>query len=107
MADQLNVKPADIRAAGDAFNTISQTATDIWGGFYTALTSLGNFYGDDKVGQVFSQQFQPAVDAARDLLSGIGIGMGQTGSDLGNTAALYTKADDVNTDMVPEPTHVV
>ncbi len=99
MADQLDVSPATIMAESEKFSGIADTARRIRRDLTDRLSGLRPIAGDDSYGKEFDVQFHPAVDSAGTVLDGVGGGMEQAEANLRVTASLYTKSDNVNTDL--------
>jgi hypothetical protein len=99
MADAMNVSPATILSASSQFEDVVDTAETIDGNVHDYLGYLGPLAGDDEYGAAFSRNFQPSIDAASQLLKGISDGMNSTVTNLKTTAGLYTKSNEVNTDL--------
>ncbi len=99
MANQLNVSPAAILAASTEFADVADTARRIRQDLEDRLKGLSPIAGDDEMGHVFAARFGPAADATTLVLEGVSDGMTKTTEDLQNTAGLYTKANNVNTDL--------
>jgi hypothetical protein len=99
MADAMNVSPASIMSASSKFAAVVDTANTINGNLHDYLGYLGPLAGDDVYGAAFSRNFQPPIDAASQLLEGVSGGLTSTVANLKTTAGLYTKANDVNSDL--------
>jgi hypothetical protein len=96
---EMSVSPAAILAESERFTDIADSARRIKEDLADKLAGLGPIAGDDKFGHEFDRQFNPAVESAHTVLEGVRDGMEQTTDRLQVTAALYTRSDDVNTDL--------
>jgi hypothetical protein len=92
-----NVNPGQISADSLQFQTLAQFAQGIHDTLSGYLEELGDFAGNDVVGQQFSAQWNPAVQVVHSLLTGFTTTMTQAGVNLSSTADSYAKANDVNT----------
>jgi len=70
------------------------------------LRMLGDFAGQDKTGKAFSSQWDPSVQGTGDLLMGFMESMRKVTEGLTNTALLYEKANNINSQIVGHPTVV-
>jgi hypothetical protein len=91
-ADAILDSSGNFAEVGDTARTIVQNLQD-------GLANLTPIAGTDKYGQAFDAQFNPSVDAAGSVLTGVQGGMDKTVTDLQQTALLYTKSNEVNTDL--------
>ena len=96
---ELSVDPAQVGADSQRFADLGQVAQGIYSDLQYWLDQLGDFAGDDEVGQQFKAQWKPGIGAAQNLLSGFQQLVSNMGDALKTTADLYTKANDVNTDL--------
>ena len=101
MAD-LEVDPIRLAKDGDEFNNLASVAYSIYGSLSRAV-SLITFPDDDKVSQLFSEQWNSLVRGTQEMLLGFRDGMTGAASNVFNTAALYQKSNEVNTESVTPP----
>ena len=95
----MNVSADDIFESSGNFSEVSETARRIVQSVNDALAGLAPIAGSDTYGQAFDKQFNPAVDGAGSVLTGVQGGMDKTVADLQQTAGLYTKSGEVNRDL--------
>jgi hypothetical protein len=98
----LEVDPNQLAKDGDEFNNLASVAYSIYGSLSRAV-SLISFPDDDKVSQLFSEQWNSLVRGTQGMLLGFRDGMTGVASNVFNTAALYQKSNDVNTESVTPP----
>jgi hypothetical protein len=98
----LEVDPIQLAKDGDEFNNLASVAYSIYGSLSRAV-SLISFPDDDKVSQLFSEQWNSLVRGTQGMLLGFRDGMTGVASNVFNTAALYQKSNDVNTESVTPP----
>ena len=101
MAD-LEVDPIQLAKDGDEFNNLASVAYSIYGSLSRAV-SLITFPDDDKVSQLFSEQWNSLVRGTQEMLLGFRDGMTGVASNVFSTAALYQKSNDVNTESITPP----
>jgi hypothetical protein len=99
MTVPLSVNPGQMTQDADGFSQISEVANQIGSYLRNGLAGLGNFWGDDSVGNTFIENWQPGVTGLEDTCSDIGGGMRATSNGINTSADLYTRANDVNTDL--------
>jgi hypothetical protein len=102
-SDHLNVSAGDILDSSGKFSEVAETARLIVANVQERLANIAPIAGTDTYGQAFNSQFNPAVDAAASVLTGVQGGMDKTVTDLKQTADLYTKSNEVNTDLASGP----
>jgi hypothetical protein len=98
----LEVDPIKLAKDGDEFNNLASVAYSIYGSLSRAV-SLITFPDDDKVSQLFSEQWNSLVRGTQEMLLGFRDGMTGVASNVFNTAALYQKSNEVNTESVTPP----
>ncbi len=96
-SNELNVSPDTILAASTDFGDVGDTARIIDGNLQDGLGVLD--VGDDEYGAAFNRTFLPAINATSQVLLGVRDGMNSTVQNLRNTANLYTRSNEVNTDL--------
>ncbi|HET7014918.1 MAG TPA: hypothetical protein VFI65_13470 [Streptosporangiaceae bacterium] len=101
MAD-LEVDPDRLAKDGDEFNNLASVAYSIYGSLAKAA-SLIKFPDDDEISKVFAEQWNSLVNGAKGMLLGFKDGMTNVSGNVFDTAALYKKSNDVNTESVPLP----
>jgi hypothetical protein len=105
MAD-LEVDATQLAKDGDQFNNLASVAYSIYSALARGAAFL-TFPGDDPVSQMFSGQWNSLVNGAEGLLLGFRDGMTGVAGNVFNTAALYQKSNDVNTESVTPPPTVL
>jgi hypothetical protein len=91
---EISTKSMAFGEAGDTAQRINENLQD-------GLEVLN--VGNEKYGAAFNQTFlAPAIAAASQPLLGLKSGMTSTVQNLQNTASLYTKFNEVNTDLSSE-----
>jgi ABC-type transporter Mla subunit MlaD len=98
-SNYMDVSAGDILDSSGNFAEVANTAQNIVQSLQDGLANLAPIAGSDTYGQAFSAQFNPAVEAAAGVLTGVQGGMNKTVTDLQQTALLYTKSNEVNTDL--------
>ena len=98
----LEVDPNQLAKDGDEFNNLASVAYSIYGSLSRAV-SLITFPDDDEVSKLFSEQWNSLVNGAKGMLLGFRDGMTGVASNVFDTAALYQKSNDVNTESVTPP----
>ena len=98
----LEVDPDKLAKDGDEFNNLASVAYSIYGSLSKAV-SLISFPDDDEVSKLFSQQWNSLVNGTKGMLLGFRDGMTGVASNVFDTAALYQKSNDVNTESVTPP----
>jgi hypothetical protein len=101
MAD-LEVDPNKLAKDGDEFNNLASVAYSIYGSLSRAV-SLISFPENDEVGKLFSEQWNSLVNGAKGMLLGFRDGMTGVAGNVLDTAALYQKSNEVNTESVTPP----
>jgi hypothetical protein len=96
-SNQFSVSPDSILAASTDFGGVGDTAQQIDGNLQAGLAFID--VGDDQFGAAFKASFWPAITVTTQVLDGVRDGMHTTASNLQNTAALYTRSNEVNTDL--------
>jgi hypothetical protein len=100
--DNLNVNPAQMYMDAGGFYEIYTVAKQITSYLQNEMGGLGNFWGNgDSFGDTFLATWRPGVDGLGDTTTQIGTGMQDTQDKVLDSADLYTKSDEVNTDMLP------
>lgn len=101
MAGGMEVDPAQLLSDSGTFEDVSTKAKQI-GQVLNGIYDIHGLppEGEDEVSDQVRSTFFPAVDGLHSMFSGFGDGMTQTGDDLGNTAVLYAKSNEVNEDLV-------
>lgn len=102
MADHLQVDTAQLAKDGDQFNNMASVAYSIYGALANGMSFI-TFPEDDKVSQLFSQQWTALTEGAKNLLSSFRDGMTSVASNVNHTASLYQKSNNVNTESVTPP----
>ncbi len=97
--DELSVNPAYIVANSQLLDDMRTSSSDIWNTLNDKLAGLGDFAGDDQVGESFYSQWKPGIQSIGDLMLGFSKSLGQDLDNTVNTGLLYNKADEVNTDI--------
>jgi hypothetical protein len=101
MAD-LEVDATKLAKDGDEFNNLAAVAYSIYGSLARGVSMI-TFPEDDKVSQLFSEQWNSLVRGAQGMLLGFRDGMTGVAGNVFNTAALYQKSNEVNTESVTPP----
>jgi hypothetical protein len=96
-SNEFNVSPAAILAASTDFGDVGDTAQQIDGNLQAGLAHID--VGDDVYGAAFNRTFLPAITATGQVLLGVSDGMHTTVTNLQNTGNLYTRSNEVNTDL--------
>jgi hypothetical protein len=99
MSQELDVSPGEVTSAAPLIEEVGMVAKEISDEIVNGLATLGNFAGNDATGDAFWGQWNPAIAATVDLLNGFTKTLGQMTDALVSTAALYSKADDVNAEV--------
>jgi hypothetical protein len=97
--DDLSVNPEYIVANSQLIDDMRTSSSDIWNTLNDRLSGLGDFAGDDQVGESFYSQWKPGIQSVGDLMVGFSHSLGQDVDNTANTGSLYQKADDVNTEL--------
>jgi hypothetical protein len=97
---ELEVNMAQMAADAEGFTDISTAAEDITTYMQKALALLGKFWGNDLVGDTFFDQWDPATSGLLDTMSGFGDGMLATSLGVINSANLYKKSNDINSELI-------
>ena len=100
--EPLEVDPEKLAASSDAFTTIADTAHRIADGTKGGVAGAGDFAGGGPFGDAFHRLFDPSIRGITDAIHGLGDGMAGTAGKLKDTASLYKKSDEVNTESVPK-----
>ena len=98
----LEVDPDKLAKDGDEFNNLAAVAYSIYGSLARAASFI-TFPEDDKVSQLFSEQWNSLVRGAQGMLLSFRDGMTGVASNVFDTAALYQKSNVVNTESVTPP----
>jgi hypothetical protein len=104
MSQELDVSPDDVTSAAPLIEEVGVVAKEISDNFVNGLGTLGNFAGTDATGDAFWGEWGPAISALVALLNGSLKTLGQMTDALVSTAALYSKADDVNAEVADAST---
>jgi hypothetical protein len=95
----LDVDPSRMKGDAEAFTTISDAADEITSYMRNALHLLGEFWGNDKVGDTFIAQWSPSVNGLLEAFTGVGSGMRLTAGGINDSADLYIRSNEVNTEL--------
>jgi hypothetical protein len=101
MAD-LEVDAERLAKDGDEFNNLAAVAYSIYGSLARGA-ALITFPEDDEVSKLFSEQWNSLVSGAGGMLLGFRDGMTGVAGNVFDTAALYHKSNEVNTESVTPP----
>jgi hypothetical protein len=99
MTTPLNVNMAQMNDDAEGFSRISEVAGQIGSYLQNALGGLGDFWGNDHVGNEFVATWNPSIQSLQDTISGIGDGMRATSDGITTSANLYQRANDINTHL--------
>jgi uncharacterized protein YukE len=96
---ELEVNMTQMTVDAGGFSDISTLSGEIGSYLRNSLSLLGDFWGNDTVGHEFVAQWNPAISGLLDTLSGIGDGMKGTADGVINSANLYRKSNEVNSEL--------
>jgi hypothetical protein len=99
MDNRLAVNPDQITATSGEFTDLADAAHRIPADVAGKLPPVLDIFGRDKYGEAVANNVGPALDGARQLLTGVGDFWSKTDGDLKVAADLYRKADGINTQL--------
>ena len=94
----MEVDPSKVANDGQQFNDMADLAYSIYSGLARAAAMI-QFPDDDKISQMFSEQWNSLVNGTSSLLLAFRGNMTDVATNVGNTAALYSKSNDVNGEL--------
>jgi hypothetical protein len=98
----IEVDPATLAKDGDEFNNIAAVARSISAALARGARLI-TFPEDDEVSRAFSEGWNALIGGATRLFDGFGDGMTKVSGNVYDTAALYAKSNEVNTESVIAP----
>jgi hypothetical protein len=101
MAD-LELDAIQLDKDGNEFDTMASVAYSIYSSLARGA-ALITFPDNDPVSELFSKTWDSLVEGAKGMMLGFRDGMTGVATNVHNTAALYQKSNEVNTESVTPP----
>jgi uncharacterized protein YukE len=100
MDNILDVNTSQMDQDAESYFNISTVVDQIGSQLQNRLSELGNFWGDDKVGNEFTAQWLPAIQGLAGSASGVSDGMKAVANGIKTSSGLLKNSNEVNSDLV-------
>src|SRR5260370_40456928 len=100
--ENLEVNAANLAKDGDEFDNLAAVAYSIYGSLARGAAFI-KFPQDDEISRSFSEQWNSLMDGAKGMLLGFHNRMTDVSGNVFDTAALYQKSNEVNSETVILP----
>src|SRR5262245_42879897 len=90
------VNPEGVTKAYHAISKVEPMMRKIIANFNTSLTSLGEPWGDDELGDQWSSIYNPALTKFNGSLNDVAVGIGELSLKFRYVASLYESVENAN-----------